>query len=147
MIYKQLKKVSFLFWGSIPLLLLYGFVNFDEVVDINIHDTMFVVPQFFVLIPLMIIFFSTGIGYHLSYYSEKFKPLNVLTILHVLLIFIGLAILFTIPQFPENGYLRDGRYDFESLRALERIRTYSIFGILLAQIIFLLNMVISLFRR
>jgi hypothetical protein len=126
--------------------LLYGIINRKEYIDINIYDTIFVIPQYFLLAPLMLIFFIIGMGYYLAYYSEKFKPLNWLTAIHTFFTLAGLILLFTIPQFPEK-IVNDTISNLEKVRLYNDLRKFGILGFLFAQIILLVNLAISMFRR
>ncbi len=135
-----------MFWGCIPIFLLYGIINIDEYVDINIHDAMFVIPQYFLIGSLILLFFIIGIGYYLIYYSEKFKPLGWLTIIHTSFTIAGFILLFTIPQFPEK-VVNDMIANLEKARLYNDLRMVGILSFLFAQIILLVNLTISIFRR
>ena len=87
----MIKKVAFLFWGLIPILLVYILFTFNDYIDINIQDTYVAFPKYLVVVLVILLFFTTGLGYYLAYYSEKFTPVKVLTIFHVILLFTGNA--------------------------------------------------------
>ena len=147
---KILKNIHLLFWGTIPIFLLYGFTQFDKLIDVNIHDTMFVFPVKYIAFVLSFLFFITGLGYYLSYQSGTFRPVNVLTMLHVVFITTGLLVLFLLPEYPYDLSVENAT-DIEENRKVtnryEDMRFYSWMGILLAQLILLLNLTISIFRK
>ena len=146
----MLKKIPFLFWGLIPLLLIYILFTHDKYIDINIHDTYFVLPQYFLVLLVILILFVTGLGYYLVYYSDKFKPVETLTIIHVVLFFMGLIILINSPIFEQIHPVKDG---FELKDNLRReslnsdLKFYATWSLLIAQVVFLINLTISLFRK
>ncbi|RPD98665.1 hypothetical protein EGM88_05605 [Aureibaculum marinum] len=147
---RWISKVPFLFWGLIPLLLIYILFTYDKYTDINIHDTYFVLPQYFFVLLLIVILFVTGLGYYLAYYSEKFKPIGLLTIMHIILFFIGLIILIKSPIFEQIHPAKDGFDLKENLRIIRlnsNLKFYATWSFLTAQILFLMNLTISIFRR
>jgi len=42
---KPFKRASFLYWASIPVLLLYGILYPDKVLALNAHDTVYVIAN------------------------------------------------------------------------------------------------------
>ena len=145
-----LKKVPFLFWGLIPLLLIYILFTYDKYIDINIHDTYFVLPQYFLVLLVILILFVTGLGYYLAYYSDKFRPVGILTMIHVILFFVGLIVLFNVPifkqSFPVDG-VKDMMENLRKSRLNSDLKFYAVLSLLISQVMFLLNLTISLFRR
>lgn len=92
----------------------------------------------------------TGLGYYLAYYSEKFKPIGLLTIMHIILFFIGLIILIKSPIFEQIHPAKDGFDLKENLRIIRlnsNLKFYATWSFLTAQILFLMNLTISIFRR
>jgi len=77
-------KVYHYFWLVSIIILIIGICryNITNTLDINIHDTYFVISDFHVAIILCITYFIYGLGYW--FVQEKFKkPLvKILTILH-----------------------------------------------------------------
>jgi len=99
---------------------------------------------------LLLLFFISGLGYYLSYYSEKFKPLFFLTFLNVILIISSLILLFLVPEFkltlPAKGAL--GMMENIRIGKLnDNIRFYGFLSFVIAQIILVLNLTISIFRK
>lgn len=145
-----LKHIHLLFWVCIPIFLLYTFFNSDAVIDINIHDTMFVIAIKHAMIFGSFVLFIIGLVYYLSYQSNKFRLFNSLTIFHALVTFVGLIILFLIPKFQYELPV-DGTKDMlENLRKLQLNNVamqYSVAGVVFAQLVFIINLTIGIFRR
>lgn len=82
---KLINKPYTLFWITAVLILLDGFLiqNPENVVDINVHDTYFVIAHGFIAEIFALLFFILGLGYWLF---EKFnRNLNpTLTLIHIL---------------------------------------------------------------
>ncbi len=111
---------------------------------------MFVFPNKYVTFLLSLFFFVTGLGYFLSYKSDNFKPVQVLTILHVVLTFIGLLLLFLVPKYGYNLPVETAEDMLENHRIsklYQAMRFYGWIGIFSAQPVLLLNLTISIFRK
>jgi len=145
-VYNLLKKTPYIFWGAIPFLIFYVFINSDKLIDINIKDTYFVMSIYMLIVPLILLLFSTGLAYYLAYYSENFEPVSSLTIIHVLITFSCLAILFFAPR---GADIEPSKMieNLENYRLYEDLFEYSVTGLIIAQVIFIINLVLSLFRR
>ncbi|KAB1154610.1 hypothetical protein F7018_13865 [Tenacibaculum aiptasiae] len=81
------------FWGVIPIILLVGIhrINnsIDDFLDINVHDTYFIVDRLHLLGFTVFLFVLLGLGYWGAYVNKR-KLINGITFLHVILTFIGL---------------------------------------------------------
>jgi hypothetical protein len=75
-------KIHYLFWLVSLIILLIGLYDMDGTLDINVHDTYFVIPHFDIAIILSIIYFIYGFGYWMV--QEKFKKrlVKILTLIH-----------------------------------------------------------------
>ncbi|MDY7393634.1 hypothetical protein UMM65_00120 [Aureibaculum sp. 2210JD6-5] len=147
---RLIKKTPFLFWGLIPILLIYILFTYDKYIDINVHDTYFVLPQYFLILLLILFLFVTGLGYYLGYYSDKFKPVGILTIIHVVLFFFGVIVLVKSPILELIHPAKDG-FDFkENVRRMGVnliLKFYAGLSFVAAQVILLVNLTISIFRK
>ena len=81
-----INKPHLFFWGLIPLFLVLGLIKPDEVIDVNIHDTYFVLLNFHLVIFLSLLLFLIGFGYWFVLKLDKCL-LRVLTILHIVFLF------------------------------------------------------------
>lgn len=142
---KLLKNTHLLFWGFIPIFLLYGFLNYEKTIDINIHDTMFVVAAFHLMILISIIFFTIGFVYYRSYKKEKLKLNDSLTVLHIIVTIIGLllVLLFSFKSFSSVGW----HTDVSKYMLYENYKLLTIFIIVVTQPIFLINFISGIFRK
>ncbi len=146
---KILKDIHWLFWGCIPIFLLYSFFAKNEI-DINIHDVMFVIATKYLAYGVSLIFFITGLGYYLSYKSEKFKAHAMLTILHVALTFLGLGFLIFVPEYRYElpvETTEDMMNNHSKAMLNFNLRQFGWLSLFIAQPILILNLTIGLFRR
>ena len=67
---KLTEKPHLLFFLSIPLVILIGFLSGDEVVDINIHDTYFLIERLDLALMLALFVGIMGIGYWILYKTQ-----------------------------------------------------------------------------
>lgn len=82
MILKKI-KVYYLFWFVALLILIIGlFSNENSVLDLNIHDTYFVISDYHVSILLFTCYFIMGIGYWLVQKAYKKQLIKSLTLIH-----------------------------------------------------------------
>ncbi len=98
------------------------------------------------IVPLILLLFSIGLAYYLVYYSEKFKPVSLLTIIHILITFSCLAILFFAPR---SADIEPSKviYSLEKIRFYDDLYKYSVISLIIAQGLFVVNLILSLFRR
>lgn len=64
-------KIHYFFWIISLIILLIGLYDMNGTLDINFHDTYFVIPHFDIAVILCVIYFIYGFGYWLV--QEKFK--------------------------------------------------------------------------
>jgi len=93
-----------LFWGLIPCILAFTFYNYnyhkDSTLDINVHDTYFVISNFELEVLTLICFFITGIKYYILEKLKR-KKFSILILIHFIssvvpyLIFLFKTLLFT----------------------------------------------------
>lgn len=83
-------KVYHYFWFTSLLILIMGFFSQhlpDSVLDINIHDTYFVIEHFHLAILLAVFYFLSGSGYWFVEKILKKKVVTILTIIHCVILF------------------------------------------------------------
>lgn len=64
-------KIHYYFWLVSLIILFIGLYDMDGTLDINVHDTYFVISHLNVAIVLCFVYFIYGFGYWLV--QEKFK--------------------------------------------------------------------------
>lgn len=142
---RLLKNTHLLFWGFIPIFLLYGFLNYKEAIDINIHDTMFVIATLHFMVFISIIFFVIGFTYYNSYKKGKLKLNNSLTVLHTIITIAGLLLvfIFSFKSFSQVGW----HSDVSKYMLYENYKLLTIFIIVLVQLLFIFNFISGIFIR
>lgn len=78
-------KIYNLFWLVALIILVIGLIqtqNEDTTLDINIHDTYFVIAHFYVALFLSLAYYLIGLGYWIVQKVMKRKLIKVLTIIH-----------------------------------------------------------------
>ncbi|UUW08870.1 cbb3-type cytochrome c oxidase subunit I [Flavobacterium plurextorum] len=146
-------KVYHLFWIVSLLILIIGFLqnndNPTSNLDINIHDTYYVVRNFDSTIFLFICYFIMGFGYWLVQKVFKKQLVKSLTILHSL-IFIGSFVIYWIaliygklflqkPEFP--SFLND--YQLLNSTLVLELLVITFVGIP----VYVINLLIGLIRK
>lgn len=136
-----------IFWGCIPVLLLIGLIQNDEVkeraIDIAIHDTYFVIAHYHFIKFICYFFLVLGLIYF-GLKSLKIELNKTLNTFHTLLtILITFFILYPFNVFKTKQY--EGIPKFPEDLNLE----ISLAGIilLLVQLIFVINIVVSVIRN
>lgn len=151
---KILKNIHWLFWGLTLFSLIYGIYVYanlsDLALDIFIDDTIFVISTAYTLAFQSVVFFMFGLAYYLFYNKERYKPIDSLSIIHIVLTVLGLGVLFFMAKFL-NKMPWDSTGDiYETLRMnriKSKIKEYSGLGVFVGQILFLLNLFVAIFRK
>lgn len=132
----------------ISIILVIGFINRKETLDINVHDTYIVINNLHLAILLSIFLVIIALGYFLS---DIFNiPLiNWMTISHVLITIIGIFFVFILFKVQTNLEVNTSTIEFilKYSKTIERINIalFSILGLtILSQLLFLINIIIGL---
>lgn len=75
-------KPHIFLWLSIPFILLMGISDLNESININFHDTYFVVSNWHLAILISMYFALLGLIYW-SLIKSEFKPIEWLTLIHL----------------------------------------------------------------
>ncbi|MBZ4037735.1 hypothetical protein K6T82_23445 [Flavobacterium sp. 17A] len=137
-----------LFLVLIVILLSYGFYRGNEILDINVHDTYFVISWKHLMILISILYGLLALIYF-ALLKLDFSLINWMTISHVLISIIGLVVLFTLPKFMRESLPVDLSAIMENARFNQRIGyaiATSIFALLGAQLLFLINVIYALIK-
>lgn len=104
---KITKTPHIVFWILIPITLLIGFLKPDKTLDINIHDTYFVIGLISLAVIISIIFGILGLGYWVIIKLNG-RLVNWLTIIHLIITIIGffsiIIIFFSLPSIEQDGF-------------------------------------------
>lgn len=141
----NLKRIDFLFSLTGLLVLSIGLIFFRSTLDINIHDTYLVIAQTHIAMGLAFMYFLIS----LIYFSfKKFsKPLKYrLGQIHYLITTSALLIFIFPPTyfFPSERYTTSST-SFSTGFDIHEFLVFVFFGFILAQIIFLINIIWTIF--
>lgn len=133
-------KPYLIFWLSIPIIILIGFLSGTEPLDINVHDTYYVIEHGVISILISIIFGIIGLGYWIMQRANR-RLSKWLNLTHIALTIGGLLLIRILLQLfrePETETLMSD-FDFnENLNiAMFIITVIVIFG----QIIYPINII------
>ncbi len=138
---KLFENPHIIFLFSIPILLLYGVFNKESMLDINVHDTYFVIAHFHLTILMSIPFTIFGIGYWLIKKTNK-RLSKWMTKAHVGLTFGGIfCIVFLLQLYRED--IMEYRYNV----FLSLIITVVVFVIIIGQLFFPFNIIYGLINK
>ncbi|WP_036155256.1 hypothetical protein [Maribacter forsetii] len=141
-----MKKITqvphFMFWILIPIILLIGLLKPDKTLDINIHDTYFVIALLHLAVLISIIFGILGLGYWVVIKLNR-RLVNWLTIIHLIITVLSLCLILLIPFFlPEsNQGITSLYFDAQVTITLSAVVAVCI------QSLYLINIITALIRK
>lgn len=139
---KQTKNYYLLFLASF-LLLLFGFIVKDEMIDINVYDTYYVILRnhFFWLISIILfLFFMIYLLFDKAKinYGHLFSKVHIFgTLISVLGLLFPYSLIFRTNEFPLN----------DNLQYINLFITISFLVFLMLQILFIINIFVILTKR
>ncbi|PBJ14275.1 hypothetical protein [Flavobacterium sp. ACN6] len=144
-------KVYHLFWIVSILIIIIGIVQSNDpnaILDINIHDTYYVIANFDSTVFLSLCYFLMGFGYWLLQKVFKKQLVRFLTLIHSIIL-IGSFILYWIVFFYKPLYYRNDNFPLiEDLQSLNVVLVTELFLIVLfATPIYIINLLIGIFRK
>ena len=146
---KFYEKPYFYFWITSVVILIIGYIPFiyigDSVLDINVHDTYFVISNRHISILLATYYFLIG----LLYWFFKFIKIPLLTILTKVhfLISIGIIPVYFIGHYFLDSFNKSKYPLFDDTSQLMIFLTVLAIVFILAQILFILNLIIGLLKH
>ena len=135
------QKPYLFFLISVPILLFIGILNGDALLDINVHDTYFIISYFHLTILISFLFGIIGIAYWIM------KKINIelsrwLNRVHLGLTFGGILAIWVLSHFYRTELME---YQFNNNLTSTIIAI--ILVIVLGQIIFLLNTIRGIIKK
>lgn len=124
------------FWFSIPIILLIGFLDYDNAVDIAIHDTYYIMSKYDFCILVSIIFTMLGFGYWFIKFFKR-RSFKWFTVIHIIITFIGVLVLLVVPYF----------FLGNDLASPNQILIITGLIIIFSQLFYFINILIAIFRR
>ena len=137
---KLIVKPYLLFLLAVPIPILYGLLNQDETVNINIGNTYYVIRQMDFSLLISVLFSIVGIGYWIML-KAKIRLSKWLTWMHVAVSLCGTLFILILSQL----FRESTAYDFnENLTlAIHLIAMLVVFG----QILYPINIMYGLLRK
>lgn len=140
---KLIEQPHILFLISVPIFILFGILSGNDILDINVHDTYYVIAYNQLANLSAFIFGIIGIVYWILLKSRirLFKGLNFT---HILLTFGSLlfAYIYSLFKFSESEFPL-----FDETSKVLVIQTIALILVTLGQLIFFINVIIGLFRK
>ncbi|MCP3927934.1 MAG: hypothetical protein GY705_02400 [Bacteroidetes bacterium] len=141
-----IKQPYKIIWWAIPIVLGISLIKKNFAIDIQMHDTYFIIDSTHAGILLSIFLIILGVIYWLT---KNLKLINWMTIFHVLVsILIILSILFFLMNpniVSENHDIKN--FNFEYHRRVNQMVLAGISVWILSQLIFIINLTVSIIRN
>ena len=118
-----------------------GILSGDATLDINVHDTYFVIAYFHFAVLISILFAIIGVGYWIMQKSDRILS-KWLNWTHIGLTFGGIIVVSILTQF-----YRPEIMEYEFNNSLTLIITLIIFLMVLGQLIFPINIIYGLLKK
>jgi len=146
----KLQKITvyYLFWLVAAIIAVIGIVHPDETLDINVHDTYFVISYLHAAFVLFVFYFLSGLGYWFVQKILRKKLEKWLTIIHTVIV-IGSFLLYWIVFFYNPGTEINPDfpllYDFQSTNIV--LVSEFLLTLFIATPIYIINLLIGIFRK
>lgn len=134
-------KPHLIFLIAIPIIILIGILSGDAVLDINVHDTYYVIAYFYLATLISILFGIIGIGYWIMQKANR-KLSKWLNWTHVGLTFGGILIVWILTKFYRTEIME---YEFNNNLSL--IISLIVLFIIVGQLIFPINIIYGLTKK
>ncbi len=138
---KLIEKPHLLFLFTIPIVLFIGILNRNTVLDINVHDTYYVIAHLHLAILLSILFGIIGIGYWVMQKVDR-QLSKWLNWAHLGLTFGGTFLVWILTKFYRTEIME---YEFNNY--LTMVITIVVLLIILGQLIFPINIIYGLMKK
>lgn len=135
------EKPHLIFLLAIPIITLIGILSGDAMLDINVHDTYYVIAYLHLAILISILFGIIGIGYWIMQKADR-KLSKWLNWIHIGLTFGGTLIVWILTKFYRTEIM-----EFEFNNNLTLIITLIILLVIVGQLIFPINIIYGLIKK
>lgn len=127
------KKLHYIFWISVPFIILTGLLRHGISVDINFYDTYYIIDFPLITYVISMVFFIIGLGYWVLLKAKRTVS-KTLMFYHIIITFGGILLILNLSQFYQTSF-----QGFEFNNNLNLV-IYLLCGmVILSQIIFLIN--------
>ncbi len=141
-----LNKPYIVLWIMMPLVLAMGVAYSDSALDINIHDTYLVIYGIHLSIFICCLCFFLGLGYWLMLKMNK-RLYKWLTFIHLFLSVIGGVMIWGASVYASNEMIQSDKALWDNLELSHIILTLGFFSILLGQLFYSMNILLTLIRN
>lgn len=138
---KLIEKPYLIFLLAIPIIMLIGILSGDTMLDINVHDTYYVIAYLHLAILVSILFVIIGIGYWIMQKAGR-KLSKWLNWTHIGLTFGGTLVVWILTKFYRTEIME---YEFNNNLTL--IITLVVLLMIIGQIIFPINIIYGLTKK
>ena len=142
-------KVFHYFWITSAIIFIIGLFTYSDVravINFNIHDTYFVIHVFHLTTLISLLYFLLGISYW-AFHKYQVKLIKPLIQIHTMAS-IGGFLLYIMAMFIFEDDTQTSQSDsFNSTSNLELIITTLFFIIIVSQVLFILNLIISAIKH
>lgn len=135
------EKPHLIFLLAIPIITLIGILSGDAMLDINVHDTYYVIAYLHLAILISILFGIIGIGYWIMQKADR-KLSKWLNWIHIGLTFGGTLMVWILTKFYRTEIM-----EFEFNNNLTLIITLIILLVIVGQLIFPINIIYGLIKK
>ncbi|WP_179020605.1 cbb3-type cytochrome c oxidase subunit I [Winogradskyella forsetii] len=136
-----INKPHLFFLLTIPIIMLFGILSGDAVLDINVHDTYYIIAYLHLATLISLLFGIIGIGYWIMLKANR-KLSKWLNWTHIGLTFGGTLIVWILSKFYRTEFME---YEFNNNLTL--IITLFVFLIIIGQLIFPANIIYGLIKK
>lgn len=137
-----MKKTTYkLFLTTIPALLLFGFLQREDILDINIHDTYYIISYFHLAVALSLLFSLYALG-NWFIRDKRNRILKWFQILHMAITFVGPTVVFCLSLLYKTEPME---YEFNN--TLSIIIWGVMLFILLGQLLFPISLIYGLAKK
>ena len=143
---KLTQSPHLVFWILIPVLFLISYIDSNETIAINIHDTYFVITMLNLGVLLSIFCGIIGLGYWVVFNMKK-KPINWLTILHAMVTIIGFLTILLIPLLSPELNQNDPSLTLVYYFDTQVITTLSVLVVISIQLLYPINIIAALVKK
>lgn len=128
------------FWVLSLFMLIYGFYFQNNTLDINVHDTYYVISWFHVFLLISLIFLVIGLVYFTIHKLNKTKN-SILTYIHIIGTIGGLLLFTLVPYI----FSSESKWSYNDNLIITQLILLAL--IILVQPILFVHLIISIFKR
>ncbi|MEI7582405.1 hypothetical protein [Runella sp.] len=135
---------AFACWMIAGLSLVVGIFSQDKIIDIQFHDTYFVISQLYLSLFFSFVLGLEAVGYQLIE-RNKGRLIRGLNWIHLVLTFGSISVLFLVSIDPDA--IIGNQSEFKRWQSLEAVSIGAVLLFVFSQLVYLLNLGIGFFRR